>query len=179
MSDRCPPARDAAGTAGWPVWVRRIVLFAVLWWILTGGAADSWLVGVPVVVAAAWLSMTLWSGFQLAPLGVLRFIPWFAWESIVGATDVAVRALQRDMPLYPGVVRHRVRLPPGASRVMLANVVSMLAGTLSADIEGDVLVIHTLDMHKDMHAMVLDLEPRVAAMFGLGLGDAAAAEELV
>jgi multicomponent Na+:H+ antiporter subunit E len=74
------------------------------------------------------------------------------------------------MPLHPGVVRHRLRLPPGASRVTLANVVSMLAGTLSADLEDDELVIHALDARNDLHAMVLDLEPRIAALFGLELG---------
>ena len=48
----------------------------------------------------------------------------------------------------------------------------MLAGTLSADIEGDVLVIHALDARNDLHAMVDDLEPRIAAVFNLPLDGA-------
>jgi multicomponent Na+:H+ antiporter subunit E len=160
----------AAGRPGWRCWARRVALFAVLWWILSGGVLDSWMIGAPFVLLAAWLSLRLWAEPPLSLAGLARFIPWFAYQSVVGATDVAIRALQPRMPLHPGVVRHRLRLPPGASRVTLANVVSMLAGTLSADLEDDELVIHALDARNDLHAMVLDLEPRIAALFGLELG---------
>jgi multicomponent Na+:H+ antiporter subunit E len=99
----------------------------------------------------------------------VRFIQYFVYQSLAGATDVALRALQPAMPLHPGLVRHRLRLPEGASRVALANIVSMLPGTLSANLEGDQLLIHALDTRHDLHDMVLDLEPRIAAVFGLEL----------
>jgi multicomponent Na+:H+ antiporter subunit E len=169
MPDRDPPPTPATGLSGWWGWLRRVALFAVLWWILTGGAADSWLVGAPVVVVAAWLSLRLWSRPLLSPLGLLRFLPWFAWQSLAGATDVALRAFRPAMPLYPGIVRYRLRLPPGAPRVMLADVVSMQPGTLSADLLDDELVIHALDARHDLPAMLRDMEPRIAAVFGLRL----------
>jgi multicomponent Na+:H+ antiporter subunit E len=169
MSNNPFSVSHAADRPGWQGWVRRLVLFSVLWWILTDGAADSWLIGAPVVVLAAWLSLSLWAESPLSPIGVLRFVPWFAYQSVVGATDVALRAFRPRMPLRPGIVRQSLRLPPGASRVTLANVVSMLAGTLSADIDGDELVIHALDTGRDMEAMVRDLEPRIAAVFGVAL----------
>jgi multicomponent Na+:H+ antiporter subunit E len=161
--------RQRPGRPGWQAWLRRIILFAVLWLILTGGSADSWLIGLPVVLVSAWLSLTLWAETPLSVTGILRFAPWFLYQSVAGATDVAFRAMQPRMPLYPGLVRHRLRLPAGASRVMLADVVSMLPGTLSADLEGDELVIHALDTRKDLHAMVEDLEPRIALVFGARL----------
>jgi multicomponent Na+:H+ antiporter subunit E len=154
---------------GWTAGLRRIVLFAALWWILTDGAMDSWLIGAPVVLFAAWLSLALWAAPPLSLSGLAKFAPWFAWQSLVGATDVAMRALQPRMPLRPGVVRHTLRLPPGAPRVALANVVSMLAGTLSIDLEDEELVIHALDTGKNLHAMVVDLEPRIAAVFRCSL----------
>ena len=147
------------------------MLFALLWWILTGGAADGWIIGVPVIVFAAWLSLNLWGFRYLSLIGIARFMPWFLWQSLVGATDVAIRSFKPQMPLHPGLVRQRLRLPPGASRVMLANVVSMLAGTLSANLDDDELVIHALDQRKDMDAMVRDLEPRIAAIFALNLDE--------
>lgn len=166
------PTANAFGSTGWRSWARRIALFAVLWWILTDGDAASWMIGAPMVLLAAWLSRSLWADPPLSLLGVARFLPYFAYESLAGATDVAARALHPKMPLYPGVVRHRLRLPPGVARVSLANVVSMLAGTLSADLEGDELVIHALDARNDLHAMVEDLEPRIAAVFNLPLAPA-------
>lgn len=158
---------SANGHSGWPGRVRRVTLFAVLWWILTGGAAASWLLGMPVVLVAAWLSRTLWVDPPLSLAGVTRFVPWFAYQSLAGATDVAKRALRPAMPLHPGLVRHHLRLPQGVCRVSLANVVSMLPGTLSAELDGDELVIHALDTRQDLHEMVRDLEPRIAAVFGL------------
>jgi len=37
-------------------WIRA-VLFALLWWILTDGATDSWLIGVPAVLFATVASL--------------------------------------------------------------------------------------------------------------------------
>jgi multicomponent Na+:H+ antiporter subunit E len=169
MSANTPATARPVGAPEWRGWARRIGLFAALWWILTDGVAASWMIGAPIVLLAAWLSRSLWADPPLSLLGVARFVPFFAYQSLAGATDVAKRALQPRMPLYPGVVRHRLRLPPGVARVSLANVVSMLAGTLSADLEGDELVIHALDVRNDLHAMVEDLEPRIAAVFNLPL----------
>ncbi len=169
MSANAPTTPRAAGQPGWQGWVRRLALFGAIWWILTGGVAGSWLVGAPIVVLAAWMSRTLWVDPPLSLRGIARFIPFFARQSLAGATDVAIRALLPGMPLYPGIVRHRLRLPSGVTRVSLANVVSMLPGTLSADLDGDELVIHALDTRQDLHAMVIDLEPRIAAVFGLSL----------
>jgi multicomponent Na+:H+ antiporter subunit E len=154
---------------GWRVGLRRVVFFAAIWWVLTGGPAGSWLLGAPAVLLAAWISLKLWSSPPLSLIGIARFLPYFAHQSLAGATDVALRALRPRMPLSPGLVRHRVRVPAGACRVTLANVISMLPGTLSADLVGDELVIHALDTGQDLHEMVIDLEPRIAAIFGLSL----------
>lgn len=169
MTDNAPSQMHAAERPGWQSWLRRVVLFAVLWWFLTGGAAPSWLIGVPIVFISAWLSRELWVDPPLSLVGVVRFIPYFVYQSLAGATDVAKRALRPAMPLHPGLVRHRLRLPEGASRVALANIVSMLPGTLSANLDGDQLLIHALDTRHDLHEMVLDLEPRIAAVFGFEL----------
>lgn len=159
-----PIARD---TVRWQDGLRRVLLFAVLWWILAEGAVDSLAIGLPFVLAGAWLSLVLWGGRSFSLRGLARFLPWFAYQSLAGATDVAMRALRPTMPLHPGLVRCRLRLPAGASRIALADVVSMLPGTLSADLEGEQLVIHALDTRRDMQDMVTDLEPRIAALFGL------------
>jgi multicomponent Na+:H+ antiporter subunit E len=174
MTDSSFAASRAPARPGWRHWVRRVAMFALLWAILTGGEAGSWLIGAPVIVFAAWVSLTVWAVAPLSLRGLARFLPWFAWQSVAGASDVAIRAFRPRMPLQPGLVRHRVRLPPGASRVALANVISMLPGTLSADLDGEEVLVHALDTSHDVHEMILDLEPRVAAVFGLSLDRAGA-----
>lgn len=159
-----PAAREPAR---WQDGLRRVLLFAVLWWILAEGALDSLLVGLPFVLLGTWLSLVLWGRQSFSLRGLGRFVPWFAYQSLAGAADVAMRALRPAMPLHPGLVRCRLRLPTEGSRIALADVVSMLPGTLSADLDGEELVIHALDTRRDMHEMVTDLEPRIAALFGL------------
>ena len=171
MNASSPPASRTSRTPGWQGWLRRLLLFAALWWVLSGGGG--WYVGAPFVLLATWLSLQLWTEYRLSLRGIARFLPWFAVQSLVGASDVARRAMAPSLPLRPGLVRHRVRLPSGVCRVSLANVISMLPGTLSADLVGDELVIHTLDTGRDMHAMVLDLEPRIAALFRVALEEPA------
>jgi multicomponent Na+:H+ antiporter subunit E len=48
------------------------------------------------------------------------------------------------MPLQPMLVEYRTELPAGAPRVVFANVISLLPGSLCADLEDDVLTLHLL-----------------------------------
>lgn len=170
MPERPNPAARLAGANGWLRGIRRAAFFSLFWVLLGGGSPGSWTVGAPMVAAATLISLRLWHGPPLSLSGLLRFLPWFARQSLAGAVDVAVRALRPEMPLAPGTVHHDLRLPAdGASRIALANVISMLPGTLSADLDGDELVIHALDTRQDLHGMVTGLEPRIAAVFGVAL----------
>lgn len=169
MPERRSPAMRLAGGNRWLRGTRRIVFFCLLWTLLSGGAAASWTVGAPAVLAATLISLRLWRGPPLSLYGLIRFLPWFAHQSLAGAIDVAVRALRPAMPLSPGMIRHALRLPAGAPRIALANVISMLPGTLSADLDGAELTVHALDARQDLHGMVTDLEPRIAAVFAVPL----------
>lgn len=155
-------AADRPGPAGMML---RVGLFAALWWLLTGAAAGAWWVGAPVVLAAAWTSRALWWGRALSARAALAFLPWFALRSLAGALDVAQRALDPAMPLDPGLVRHRLWVPAGAPRVAVANVVSLLPGTLSAVLEDDRLVVHALDAGPRVAAAVREIEARIGRIF--------------
>jgi len=163
-----------------PLWLRvtrRGIVFGLLWLLLLeDGAAASWIVGGPAVAAATLLSLRLRPGPPVSLIGLARFLPWFIRQSLSGAIDVASRALRPAMPLYPGLVTVQLRLPPGAPRVALANVISMLPGTLSADLQADRLTIHALDARQDSRAMLRDLEPRIAGIFNIELVSRSAAE---
>ncbi|MGB5603801.1 MAG: Na+/H+ antiporter subunit E, partial [Gammaproteobacteria bacterium] len=57
--------------------------------------------------------------------------------------------------------------PPGQARVFLVNVVSLLPGTLSADIEDDVLVLHALEANSKATEEVREAELRISALYGI------------
>ena len=149
----------------------RVVLFAGMWWTLTDGAADSWLIGAPVVLLAALVSVMLVPPFSWSATRIVRFVPFFLWHSLSGGVDVAWRALHPRLPISPRLFDHRWRLPPGPPRVLMANTVSLLPGTLSAELGEQYLRVHVLDQTGAYAAQLAKTEVRVARLFGLNLVD--------
>ncbi|MEA3302987.1 MAG: Na+/H+ antiporter subunit E [Pseudomonadota bacterium] len=149
----------------------RVLVFALLWWILTQGAINSWLVGAPVVLLAALASVWLLPAIPWSLSGVVRFIPFFLWRSLYAGIDVARRALHPKLPISPGLFDYRWRLPPGLPRVFMANTVSLLPGTLSAELGEEYLRVHVIDQSGDFIPELSIVEESVARLFGLILID--------
>jgi len=57
--------------------VIRALLFTLIWWVLTDGAMNSWLVGAPVVLLSTIASIVLLPPFSWSLTGIIRFIPFF------------------------------------------------------------------------------------------------------
>jgi len=143
----------------------RAVLFALIWWILTGSVLNSWLIGVPVVMLATSVSMVIQPPSTWSAIGLVRFIPFFLWHSLHGGVDVARRALHPRLPISPQIVEHRWRLPPGLPRVFMANTVSLLPGTLSAELDEKRLCVHVLDKTGVFAAQLSNVEAHVSRVF--------------
>lgn len=149
----------------------RAFALVVLWLVLTGGDTGAWYVGALAVLAGTLGSLALLPehGWRWTAGGLVRFLPFFAWESLSGGADVALRAVRPSMPLDPEIVAYESRLPLNAARVFMANTLSLLPGTLSAELEGRHLRVHSL-AGADQALQNLDkLEVRVADLFGLEL----------
>ena len=149
----------------------RAALFAFLWWVLTEGDSRSWLIGVPVVLAAAAATVALnpSSRWRLSLAGLAGFVPHFLWRSIVGSVDVAWRAFHPSLPISPALIRYPLGLPAdGPARVFFAGVVNLLPGTLSAELHDDSMTIHLLNGESpSAPADLRRLEQKVGALFGL------------
>jgi multicomponent Na+:H+ antiporter subunit E len=102
---------------------------------------------------------------QLRLTGLISFVPFFFWRSLCGSIDVARRALHPKMPLEPAFIDYSLSLPNGAPRLFMANVVSLLPGTLSAELLEGCLKVHVLDAKADVVGELQSLESRVAATF--------------
>jgi multicomponent Na+:H+ antiporter subunit E len=99
--------------------------------------------------------------------GIINFLPFFFWRSFCGSIDVARRALHPQVLLKPAFIDYSLRLPHGAPRLFMANVVSLLPGTLSTQLRGDFLKVHVLDVTADVLGELQSLESRVAHIFAL------------
>jgi len=153
------------------VWFRAVA-FTFMWWMLTAGSVNSWLVGAPVVLVATLISMVLVPPFSCSVVGSVRFVPFFIWHSLRGGADVAWRAFHPKMPIAPGLVEFPLRLPPGMSRVFMVNTVSLLPGTLSVELGANRLKVHVLDTRKNVLSELIRLEQIIAKMFNTSLQDA-------
>lgn len=144
------------------------LVFALLWLVLAGPDPGAWIIGLPAVAGALWaksrLSTTRLRG--LSPWGVIRFVPYFLWESLKGGIDVALRVVGPRVRVDPDYVDYPLRLRRPSARVFFLDVVNLLPGTLTADISGDKARIHALDKGSDPAESLMHLEERVAALFG-------------
>ncbi len=151
--------------------LERLIVFALLWWVLAEGDGSSWVFGAPFALFAsvASLRLTPERGWHLRPLSAARFAGFFAYHSVIGGVDVAWRAVRPSMPISPGFVTCPIRLPTESARVLLADTVSLLPGTLSSGFEGDTLVLHVLDDTMPIRSDVERVEERIASALGLEL----------
>lgn len=147
------------------------LVLSALWWVLAGGGVDTWVVGGPTVIAATIASQLLWrhrTGWW-SPLALLRFALFFLRESVRGGVDVARRALHPAMPLRPGLVVLRSRLPTGPAEVFLINALSLTPGTLGVELRGAELTLHVLDDQAPVVRDLRVLEELIAAIFRIPL----------
>lgn len=150
--------------------MRYVVLFTLLWWILAGSHADSWLLGVPVIVLASYLAHRLAPAghTQIRWLAVPGFMVYFTWQSIVAGADVARRTLHPSLPLKPGFADIDLTLPEGAPRVFFGAVISLLPGTLCAELTNSGVRLHVLDTSADIEADCRKTEKAIARLFRAG-----------
>jgi len=85
----------------------------------------------------------------------------------MGGLDVAYRALHPSLPINPGLIEYPLQLPIGVAQVMMLNTVSLLPGTVSANLTQNNLTVHVLDSESNLLPQLIAIEKRIARMFAL------------
>lgn len=149
----------------------RAAVFAAVWMAISRGDPAGWTFGAAFVVLATAASLLLTPSldWRIRPVGLIRYLLFFLHRSLASGVDVGLRAIRPSMPLDPEFVRYRTRLGPEYARVLFANTVSMLPGTLSAGFDGGWFVSHVLDCHPSVDRDLREVEERIADLFGLEL----------
>lgn len=149
----------------------RTVVLVIVWFVVSEADVSSLVVGVPLALIAAGLSVALQprtvSGFYLP--GAIRFVRFFAVQSVLGGIDVAFRALSPRLRLKPAIVRYPLRISGTLPRVFFTNTISMLPGTLSSRLTDDAIDVHVLDCSRPVLDELARVEERVADLFGAQL----------
>ncbi len=171
MPTRVPAGESSAHAVGRAAHsaALRAAGFLALWLLLIGADPGDWLAGIPAVAAATWISLRLLPARarrvrigQLIAIGV-RLL----WQSIPAGLDVARRALDPRLPLRPGFVSHRLRLPPGPARDAFCALTSLLPGTVPSGTDaGGALLVHCLDVGQPVAEQLAADEARLARALG-------------
>jgi len=146
--------------------LRRGAILALVWLVLAGPDPGSWVIGLPAVVLATWVSQRLVPPLpcRIRWLPALAFVRYFLVESVRGGLDVASRTLAPRLRIAPGEIQYQSTLPEGAFMLLFGACVSLLPGTLTARVEGHSLIVHALDLAGDPRAQLEELEGRIRAM---------------
>ena len=155
----------------------RAVIIAAAWMVLTGGELVSLSVGLPAAACASWVSLTLRPrrAPRVAFRGLVRFVPYFLWQSARGAATVALLAARGPGSLDPVLCRIPALLDGQPARVMALCVCSLLPGSLGAELDGDEYVVHALSGPESaVIADMRDVERHVAAVFRARMREAGA-----
>jgi multicomponent Na+:H+ antiporter subunit E len=153
-------------------WIAPTIVLGLMWIIIARWDFSSLIVGVPCTLLAVLAHQRLRQqhSVRLRWQYLPGFVFWFLWQSLRGGYDVARRTLAFRLRLTPGFMDYPLTIPPGAARVFFINTLSLLPGTLSADLQDDCLTLHALDCQASVLEETRAVELQVARLFGQNLG---------
>lgn len=156
---------------------RALVLSLVLYgvWLLWSGHTETLLLTmgavatVAVVAIAVRMRLVDAEGTPLGlPLRAARFLPWMFWEIAKANVDVAWRILHPRLPIRPALMRVKTGQRTDLGRVIYANCITLTPGTVSVDIEDDVIVVHALSRSAADGLRTGEMDRRVSEYEGRG-----------
>lgn len=139
------------------------LVLGVVWLAWSGHLDSALLLGLGaasiaiVVVLCARLGVIDAEGapLDLSFARLIAYVPWLAWEIVKANLDVSRRILTPGSPpVSPRWVRVRASQRGDLARVIHANSITLTPGTISADVQGDEILVHAL--HEGAEAGVLE-----------------------
>lgn len=162
------------GIVSFPAVIARTAWFLALWFALSGFDYADLPAAVIAVAFATWASLRLLppGGARPSPILLARLLLRFMRQSLVAGLDVAWRALSPALPLRPGFIQYKPRLPQGPAQNAYCTLMSLLPGSLPAWQEpGGALTIHCLDVGQPVAAQMDEEEKLFVRALGLDAGN--------
>ena len=137
----------------------QLAIFFVLMiiWILINNSLDLEILGVGFILS---LSLAVIFGRRTNVLDEFKFTPKaffytgvyllvFFWDLVKSNIHVALIVLKPSLPINPGIVKTKTVLKSKMARLILTNSITLTPGTLTVDIEDDILYIHWIDVKSE------------------------------
>jgi len=130
-----------------------IVLLFGIWLVLTNSIAlANIVVGLIVSVTIALFYTRSFKEDDvemISPLWLGVYIVVFLKNIIISNIQISKRILRKDMRLAPAIVAVKTDLKSDWKKLLLANSITLTPGTLTLDVKGDTLYIHTIEYDKE------------------------------
>lgn len=134
-----------ATVLGWAIWT--LMTGSLGWQELLAGLLVAALVSFLAAPQLALLDglIVRWS----LPWHALRYLAVFLAALLRSNLDMARRVLSPALPIRPEIVRVPTRMRSDFGRLLLANSITLTPGTLTVDLEDDMLEVHWIDVGEE------------------------------
>ena len=102
-----------------------------------------------------------------AHLGIRPFTsyaPWLAKEIVISNIDVTRMLLMPKVPLQRNVVEVAAKQKSELGRVILANSITLTPGTVSVQVTGDKILVHSISMSESEEDMSGEMGERICRL---------------
>ena len=152
----------------------RALLASIVWIALIEGDVTMVVYGagvVPVVVVASYALTgrpARWSGSPIRRArALIGLVGWVLWRSVMGGTDVALRALRLPHPrIDPYWTTYRIAIESDRGKTVVTLLMNLIPGTLSASRTGAEVDVHVIGSDLEVTEALSVLESRVARVMG-------------
>ncbi len=146
-----------------------LIIFSLLWLLLTEASWMSLIIGVPAIFLAAYTGKLITGGspYSISLISALRFFVYFVAESFKGGFDIARRAFGVTPNVQPVYIHYKTSLPEGLPQILFSGTVSLLPGTLMADRHENTLLIHSLVSSNEIEDELIHCEQHIQNIFVL------------
>ncbi|MBI2219004.1 MAG: Na+/H+ antiporter subunit E [Candidatus Rokubacteria bacterium] len=149
-----------------------LLVFAIyfLLWLLLSGHFGPIEVGLGIVASAAvWMftrDFEAWSSVLRVAPRFMAYLPWLLKEIVLANFQVARVVLDPRLPIDPTVVPFRVPFHDDLTIATLANSITLTPGTVTLDVEGQELTVHSLLGPEAVAVCQGPMARRVGRVFG-------------
>ena len=98
-------------------------------------------------------------------LNALSYIPWLLARIFMSGLHLSFLILNPRLPIAPKLFRYRTALKHEAGLVLLGNSITLTPGTLTADVNGNELLVHSMDDESAADVTSGRLENKVSEIF--------------
>ncbi len=150
-------------------------LLLMLTWLLWSGHYEPLILGFGVASCALVIfvvrrmaGMDKESQSYTLALRSVTYIPWLVWEIVKANIAVAKSILSPSVSADPHLVRTTATQKTDLGKVIYANSITLTPGTLTLDMRGDSLLIHSLTREAAEDVLEGSMDRHVTRMEGKG-----------